>query len=262
MDPTERLEQLLGGAEPSLPLDETALCVAAHAHPGLDVDAYLARLDDLAEGVRQPTLDGLRRHLFADLGFRGNHRDYFDPRNSYLDDVLDRRIGIPITLSIVLMEVGRRIGVPLAGVSMPGHFLVRDKVDPSVFVDAYAGGVELDRAGCEARFHDVLGEAATFHDGFLAPVGRRAIPGRLLANLDTIAERRADLAMSEWVRRLRTLLPEATIDDHRRHAAALAARGRFDEAAAALEAAADRWPDADGTSEARTGALRLRAQLN
>ncbi|HMC70976.1 MAG TPA: transglutaminase-like domain-containing protein, partial [Mycobacteriales bacterium] len=124
VDATERFVEVVAGREPALPLDEIAFLIAAHAHGGLDVDAQLTRLDELADQVRDPTLDGLRRLLFRDLGFTGNEGDYYDARNSFLDDVLDRRTGIPISLAVLTMEVGRRVGVPLAGVSMPGHFLL------------------------------------------------------------------------------------------------------------------------------------------
>jgi hypothetical protein len=119
VDVTERFRALVHGPEVSLPLDEAALLIAAHAEPGLDLDAELARLDELAAGVANPTLDGLRRHLFGELGFRGADHDYDDPRNSYLHVVVERRVGIPISLSVLLMEVGRRIGVPLAGCPCP-----------------------------------------------------------------------------------------------------------------------------------------------
>jgi regulator of sirC expression with transglutaminase-like and TPR domain len=221
MQPTDRFRELVGGDESATPLDELAFLVAAHAHPGLDVGEQLARLDDLAHQVRDPTLDGVRRLLFRDLGFAGNGDDYYDPRNSFLDSVLDRRVGLPITLSVLLMEVGRRVGVPLAGVSMPGHFLVRDKVDPEVFVDPFHGGMELDRRACRARFRQVHGPDAVFDDAFLEPVGRFAVVDRLLANLEGHAVRRGDLAMSVWVLRLRASMPDAADElVARAHAAA------------------------------------------
>lgn len=203
MDVTTRFAQLVVGPEETLPLDEAALLIAAHARPGLDVDEQLRRLDVLAAEVGEPTLDGLRRLLFRDLGFGGNEVDYYDPANSFLNDVLDRRTGIPISLSVVMLEVGRRVGVPLSGVSMPGHFLVRDKVDPEVFVDPFARGALLDRRGAEARFHVIQGPGAVFDPAFLEPVGRLAIVSRMLANLEGLARSRRDAAMLRWVRRLR-----------------------------------------------------------
>jgi regulator of sirC expression with transglutaminase-like and TPR domain len=216
MNPTARFTELVNGPEPSLPLDEAGLLIAAHAKPGLDIGAQLAKFDELAGQVREPTLDGLRRLLFRDLGFAGNEEDYYDPRNSYLDDVLERRTGLPITLAIVMMEVGRRLGVPLSGVSMPGHFLVRDKVDPEVFIDPFARGLVLDRRGCQLRFHGVHGVDAVFDPAFLEPVGRRAIIERVLANLEGIAAGRGERNMLTWVLRLRAAMPDAGEDVRRR----------------------------------------------
>ncbi len=165
MQATDRFREVVSGAEAAVPLDEAALLIAAHAHPGLDVHAELAKLDALAESCFAPTLDALTRHLFVDLGFRGNRRQYYDPRNSFLDDVVARRIGIPISLSVLAIVVGRRLGVPLAGVGLPGHFLVRDRVDAEVFVDPFDGGAVLDRAGCERAFRRVQGDEAPLRPG-------------------------------------------------------------------------------------------------
>lgn len=208
-DPTARFTELVHAPETEWALDEVSFLIAAHARPQLDVAGQLVRLDDLAEQASEPTLDGLRRLLFRDLGFSGNEVEYYDPRNSFLDEVLDRRTGIPITLAVVMLEVGRRLGVPLAGVSMPGHFLVRDKVDPEVFVDPFARGLVLDRRGCRIRFQGVHGAGAPFDEAFLEPVGKVAIVDRMLANLEGIATRAGDLGTLRWVLRLRAALPDA-----------------------------------------------------
>ena len=221
-DPTARFAEAVAEREAAIPLDRVAFLIAAHAHPSLDVDDGLVRLDALADQASEPTLDGLRRLLFRDLGFAGNEEDYYDARNSYLDDVLDRRVGIPISLAVVMLEVGRRLGVPLAGVSMPGHFLVRDKVDPEVFVDPFARGLVLDRRGCQLRFHGVHGVEASFDPAFLEPVGKLAIIDRMLANLDGLAVRAGDLGMLAWVLRLRVALPGSDESFQRRLAAAQA----------------------------------------
>jgi regulator of sirC expression with transglutaminase-like and TPR domain len=199
----------------ALPLDEVALCIAAHAQPGLDVDAYLAKLDDLAGEVRTPTLDGLVSHLFTTGRFSGNADDYYDPRNSLLNEVIDRRLGIPITLAVVAMEVGRRIGVPLWGVGMPGHFLVRDKVDPSVFIDPFHGGRELDETGCRAIYRAMAGPAAPWDPSYLDPVGRDAIVARMLANLRAVYQNGGEVDSLRWVLRLRCALPGASDEDRR-----------------------------------------------
>ncbi len=264
VDPTARFVDLMQGPEAAMPLDELALLVAAHARPDLDVAAARERLDELAAGVVEPTAEALCRHLFVAEGYVGDHQDYYDPRNSYLDQVLERRVGIPISLAVLLLEVGRRVGVGLAGVSMPGHFLVRvgcASDGSGSFIDAFDRGTILDEAACAARFRALHGPAARFDPAFLAPVGTAAIVARMLANLDAIATARADRPMLGWVVRLRAALPGAPPELSRRLAEVLAASCRFADAADVLErlAASGRGTEAD--DDART-AHRLRARLN
>jgi regulator of sirC expression with transglutaminase-like and TPR domain len=261
MDAVERFAALVHGTEAAIPLDETALLLAAATKPeGADVGAGLAALDDIAEQIVAPTLDGLRSVLFRDLGYGGNPDDYYDPANSWLDDVIARKVGIPITLAVLMLEVGRRVGVPLSGVSMPGHFLVRDKVDPDVFVDPFARGRIIDRDGCAARFHAVQGPGSVFDDGFLEPVGKRAILVRMLANLETVAQMRSERVLLQQVLALRVAVPDAGLVEHRKYAASLAAGGQFVQAAEVLERYADL--DLDGSVAARAQADQLRARLN
>lgn len=207
MDTTERFAALMRRPEAEVPLDEVALTVAAHAHPGLDVDAELGRLDALADSCFAPTLDALVRHLFVDLGFHGNEDDYYDPANSYLNEVVDRRTGIPLTLSVLTIEIGRRLGVPLAGVAMPGHFLLRDRVDDSLFVDPFARGAYLDEGGCRRVFRALHGPDARFDPSYLDPVGAHTMVARLLANLRAIFAARQDRGGLAWVVALARLTP-------------------------------------------------------
>lgn len=257
----ERFGELVARPETEIPLDEAALLVAAQARPDLDLDVELARLEELAEGCFAPTLDALVAYLFGDLGFAGNRHDYYDPRNSYLDQVVTRRVGIPISLGVLTMVVGRRLGVPLVGVGMPGHFLLRDRVDPDVFVDPFGGGRLLDRDGCERAFHAVHGPDAPFDDAFLAPVGSISILTRVLANLRNIFGGRGDRAAVVGVLELRNLLPGASAEDRSELAAALAATGRFGDAARHYDQAGDQLGGSLG-AEYRRNADRLRARLN
>lgn len=261
MDVTSRFAAIMAGPEATMPLDEAALLVAAAVRPDLDVAAEQARLDEVAAAVWAPTLDAVRKCLFVELGFAGDGDHYYDPRNSCLDQVVERRLGIPITLSVLLLEVSRRVGVPLAGVSMPGHFLVRDELDPDVFVDPFAGGAVLDVAGCEVRFRDLHGPGAAFDPAFLRPVGARAIVARMLANLDAIATARGDRSLLERVVRLRTLVPGAPVPLHRRLAEVLASSCRFGEAADVLDGVAA-GGDASDAGDDALAARRLRARLN
>lgn len=252
---------LVRGPEAAIPLDEAALLIAVAARGSGELREGMTDLDVLAAEAPEPTLDGLRALLFRDLGFVGNAERYYEPANSYLDEVITRRTGIPITLAVLMLEIGRRIGVPLAGVSMPGHFLVRDKVDPEVFVDPYARGMLLDRDGCAARFHAVQGPGSVFDDTFLEPVGKRMILTRMLANLETVATMRGDRSLLQRALSLRVALPDAGLAEHRKLAAALAMSGQVVEAARVLEAYADR-DDANDAVAARAAADQLRARLN
>jgi regulator of sirC expression with transglutaminase-like and TPR domain len=261
MDATARFAQLVSRPAASVPLDEAALLVAAHAYPGLDVARQVRRLDLLAERCPKPTLDALVTYLFVDLGFAGDGRDYYDPRNSYLNDVLDRRTGIPITLAVLAMEVGRRLGVPVAGVGMPGHFLLRDGLDEDLFVDPYGHGRVLDRPGCEAAFHAVHGRQAVFEPTFLEPVDAHAIVARLLANLRATFVARGDRTALAWTLRLRTLVPGIPAEERAELATVLAARGQFAAAAGEFDLLAAQLGGELG-DEYHRSATRLRARLN
>lgn len=261
MDATARFAQLLSRSAPSIPLDEAVLLVAAHAYPALDVARQLRRLDLLADRCPAPTVDALVTYLFVDLGFTGNGRDYYDPRNSYLNDVLDRRTGIPISLAVLAMEVGRRLEVPLVGVGMPGHFLLRVEGDAEVYVDPFGHGRMLDRAGCEAAFHQVHGERAVFDPAYLDPVDTPAVVGRVLANLRTTFAARGDRAALAWTLRLRTLVPGVPAEERAELASILAARGQFAAAAGEFDTLASQLGGELG-DEYRRSAVRLRARLN
>ncbi|MDQ3980185.1 MAG: transglutaminase-like domain-containing protein, partial [Actinomycetota bacterium] len=193
-DPTASFAELVQGPESQLPLDRASLLVAAHAYPDLDIEAELEAINELAAGCPEPTLPGWRRYLFEELGFTGNVDDYYDPANSFLNEVLRRRVGLPISLSVLGMEVGRRLGLHLVGVGMPGHFLIQHVgSDPPVWVDPFSGGRLLDRQTCEERFHLVNGASTPFLETYLDPVGPRAILGRMLANLKAIYATRGNL---------------------------------------------------------------------
>lgn len=263
MELVRRFAEIVRRPEALIPLDEAAFVIAKSAQPSLSVEAELARLDALAAAVRDNSLGGLRRLLFHDLGFSGNHRDYYDPRNSFLNEVLDRRTGIPITLAVLMIEVGRRVGVPLRGVGMPGHFLVRDMVDESVFIDAFAGGRTLAPAACRQLFHQLHGTNTPFHESFLTPIGRDQILRRMLANLRNVYVHHNETASLVWVLELNAQFPDATAETYRELASVLSAHGAFGRAADAYDRAAA-LAEADGVDPTAdsAGAAILRARLN
>ena len=171
MEPTARFVELVSGPEEALPLDEAWYLVSAHARDDLSLETVQAELDELAGRVEESTLDGVVSLLFEREGFGGNTADYYDPDNSFVDQVLERRRGIPLSLSMLTIEVARRVDVALDGVGMPGHFLVRTRNEPPVFVDPFGGGARLSVDGCAALFRAGQGPEAPFDIALLDPVG-------------------------------------------------------------------------------------------
>jgi regulator of sirC expression with transglutaminase-like and TPR domain len=255
VNPTERFHALVTGPEEAIGLAEAALVVAAHQYVDLDVDEHLGRLDAIAAACAGSDLDAVRHHLYGTLGFAGNRDDYYDPRNSFLNDVLDRRTGIPISLAIVVIEVGGRVGVPLAPVGMPGHFLVGAGAD--VFVDPFTGHL-LDATACVALY-DELRPGPPFDPAFLAAIGPRAVLSRVLNNLQGIFFS-SDLAAARWVVDLRRSIPGLSVAERRGVAQALASLGRFDAAADELLGLRADLPDVADQLEIE--ARRLRARTN
>ncbi|MGB8933432.1 MAG: transglutaminase-like domain-containing protein [Anaeromyxobacteraceae bacterium] len=206
-DARARFQALLSTED--VPLAEAALAVAAEEYPSLDTGKYLARLDEIAARVRTHApapvragtiLMAVRNVLFEEERFRGNDEDYYDPRNSFLNEVLDRRLGIPITLSLLYMEVARRVGLRLQGVAFPGHFLLKyaPQGGPEVFIDPYNGGEVLSSDECVARFK-AASHGRPLDPRHLAGVGPKQILARLLHNLKRIYLERADDIRLWWV---------------------------------------------------------------
>jgi regulator of sirC expression with transglutaminase-like and TPR domain len=175
-------------------LPRTALRLAQEiAYPQLNTDYYLKRLDKLANTAWQavpqaaPVLyraSALAEYLFHDSGFRGNEAHYTDPRNSYLNEVLDRRLGIPLTLSLVFVAVARRLQIPAYGVGLPGHFIVGVREERTVwFFDPFHGGERLSVADCGRLVRQTAGYEGPFDEAWLAPAAPRDILARLLNNL-------------------------------------------------------------------------------
>jgi regulator of sirC expression with transglutaminase-like and TPR domain len=173
-------------------LARAALLIALSEYPDLDIAGYLRRLDELARGVGEggraadplSRLHRLREYLFEEQGFAGNSRQYYDPRNSYLNEVLDRRLGIPITLSLVMIEVGRRLGLEMEGIGLPGHFITGARVGGEhVLLDPFNGGTVLTAESCGELVGRALGRTVTLKPEHFQPVGNRQFLTRMLANL-------------------------------------------------------------------------------
>ena len=202
--PLESFAQLLARDDVRIDLAHACLMVAQDAYPGLDVERYLGEIERMAMRLRgqmpqsaQPEerVAALNEFLFDELGYSGNTEAYYDPRNSYLNEVMDRKTGIPITLSVLYMAVGRRVGLPLEGVSFPGHFLVRLRLRNGVLVlDPFAAGAPQSASELRERLQRVIPPGALEKvaagelplEQFLEPATNRQIIARVLRNLKGI----------------------------------------------------------------------------
>jgi regulator of sirC expression with transglutaminase-like and TPR domain len=188
--------------EPGESLAQAALAIAGVEYPAVDPSPYLQRLERMGEaaaGRLQRHLSGggssqhvlvatLNAYLYEELGFSGNRERYDDPRNSFLNEVLDRRLGIPISLAVIYLEIGRRAGLRLEGVNFPGHFLVRAPAvrggaEDDLIVDPFHAGALLSEVDCRHLLRQHLGEEAAFDHGLLATATRQHIVVRMLVNL-------------------------------------------------------------------------------
>jgi regulator of sirC expression with transglutaminase-like and TPR domain len=219
-----RFTAITSGPDDRIPLDEAALLIAAEHSAALDMAAACRMLDALAARVRhrltgtgdRARLAALLDTLSGDSGFRGNTDDYYDPRNSFLNDVLERRIGIPITLGVVYLEVARRIDLPLVGINFPGHFLIRyPGPELPVVLDVFAGAVEVTEAVLRDRIQRAYqgiddATAQAILTRVLRGTARKDILARMLTNLKMIFLRREDLENAiAAIDRILVLRPEA-----------------------------------------------------
>jgi regulator of sirC expression with transglutaminase-like and TPR domain len=262
-----RFAELL--ARPEVPLDEAALAIAEEEYPGLDPSASLRALDRLAERVTAAAgerarpvtvLRSLRTVLADEERFRGNADHYYDPRNSFLNEVIERKLGIPITLSIVYLEVARRVGLRLEGVGFPGHFLVK-YVSPSraeVFVDPYNGGEALSAEECVSRF-GAASAGRPFDPRYLAAVTPQQILGRVLHNLKRIFVETNDDVRAYWVIDRLLVLAPAQVGEIRDRGLVSARLGAAGPASRDLATYLEQAPGALDADEVRAVLASLRA---
>lgn len=203
-----RFAEIMDGGSDGFELDEAVLRISAALQPGLDMVESLAAIELLAADCPTPTADGVARHLFDTEHFTGNRGAYYDWRNSCLDRVIATRRGIPITLSVLMIEVGRRVGVPLFGVGMPAHFLVGTADDDDVFYDAFDNGRRLDRDGARRLFDEVTGGQAAWNEQYLAQTPDRDIVIRVLNNLKGVFSGRGDAIRLAIIMDLRSAVAE------------------------------------------------------
>lgn len=219
-----RFAELAAAPDAALDLGEAALLIGGEDDPPFHLDAALEQLDDLADDVAprlrgfgspRERLDLLLAYLVRELGFRGNEADYDDPRNSCLHTVMRRRVGLPITLSVLLMEVGRRVGLPIVGVGLPAHFLASAVDLPGVYIDMFHGGRLLSEFECRTLLRTKTQGAVEFEREMLRPVSNRQILMRMLQNLKQLYTRRGKLERALAASDRILLLAPAAADEHR-----------------------------------------------
>ena len=239
-EPRPEVLALTQQRDEDIDLARAALILAQQSYPELVVEPYLAKLDAMAHAVLERlgtdveprrVIAELNRQLFEAEGFRGNERDYYDPRNSYLNEVLDRKLGIPITLSVVYMEVARRLPLVVLGVGLPGHFLVKVPTPAGdILLDPFSGGRELTEDDCQERLDRVYGGLVRLERRMLQPVSKRHILVRILNNLKTtyVSQGEFDRAL-EVVGSILTLEP-SSLPDLRDRGLLRYRQNRFEEA--------------------------------
>ncbi len=251
-------------------LARAALLIARGEYRDLDIDAYVARLNALAAGAAPARrtadplerLHRLREYLFEEQGFAGNSEDYYDPRNSYLNDVLERRLGIPITLSLVLIEVGQRLGLEMEGIGLPGHFITGARVrGEQVLFDPFNRGALLTGEQCGDLVARALGRPVELKAEQFAPVTKRQFLGRVLANLKGVYWRRqAWQKVVAVIDQLLVVTPEAA-GEWRDRGIAWSSLGEFRRGLADWERYLTDFPNVADHEEVRAELRRVRRRL-
>ena len=269
--PRGKLEDILARPDGDVNLAEAALLVAAEEYAALDVRSYLVRLDEMGCALRQRLEEeprperavmALNRYLFQELAFRGNTEQYYDARNSYLNEVIDRRTGIPITLSTVYMEVAGRAGLEVEGVGLPGHFVVRIQTPARpLLVDPFHGGTLLTEKDCQERLDRIFNGKVKLEEKMLRPCRRKDMLERLLRNLKAIYLRDQDTDRALRVVDLIVRIQPGSAEDLRDRGVLYASLDCYGLAARDLESYLALAPGAKDAEDlaARVALLRLKA---
>jgi regulator of sirC expression with transglutaminase-like and TPR domain len=263
-DSRKAFAALVALPDDAIDLGHASLLIAREEYPDLDVGRYLSRLDAMAADISPRLKEGegprsrvahLNRLLFEEMGFQGNREEYFDPRNSFLNDVLDRRIGIPISLCTVYLEVGRRIGCPLAGVAFPGHFLVRlggVSGAPDILIDPFNRGRLMNEEDCRALLLEMYKGQLEYRPEFLKRAMNREILERMLNNLKGIYQQRREFHMALKIQQLVLCLEPDRPDALRDRGLIHYRLALIAEAAADLDRYLSLAPDAPDAPQIRT----------
>ncbi len=236
--PAERLNAILGEAEPTL--DRVLAVVASVDGAGAPTERdVIEELDRLAEAAtREPNAASVLTNVYGDMGFSGDVADYYDPANSLIHQALERRRGIPLTLAAIASEIGRRVGIDLRPIGMPGHVLLGEGPNPTSWFDPFGGGAELDYDDCRllfARFHSV----EAFNQSMLRPMTAEGVAIRTLNNLRIAYAKRGEASMTIPVLELRAGMDSADLADRLELANLLSGLGRMERAAEEYERLAE-----------------------
>ncbi len=267
--------ELISREDARIDLARACLLIAQDAYPALEIERYMGEIERLATRLRarlgqtaagEDRIVALNQFLYEELGYWGNTEDYYDPRNSYLNEVIDRRTGIPITMSVLYMEIGRRIGLPVEGVSFPGHFLVRVRLRGGMLVlDPFSGGAPQSEDELRNRVKRVIPDGVADDlpaselplDQFLEPATNRQILSRVLRNLKGIYRKdNKPERMLDVLNRMLLVTPDASAE--------LRDRGYVYQRLECYRAAfkdltdyAEREPDAPDLDEVRSKLMEL-----
>ncbi len=247
--------QEINQPDEQIDLAKAALYIAQEEYPNLDPEEYINALDTMAAelqdrlpGQRYPLriIQAINSYLYDDLGFTGNVTDYYDPRNSFFNQVIERRMGIPITLSLIYLEVAKRVDFPMVGVGMPGHFLIRpDLPEMEIFVDAFNRGEVMFPQDCQERLTKIYAQSVMLQPEFLESVSNRQFLVRMLTNLKVIYLQKEDLEKAlAAVERILLLFPEMT-GELRDRGLIYYQMGRWTAAVTDLEDYLDKVPNAE-----------------
>jgi regulator of sirC expression with transglutaminase-like and TPR domain len=256
----------------SVDILRAALTLSRIHEPALDMERYVHRVDELAARVAVKIDDpddpvqiiaAMNDVLFREEMFRGNTVDYYSPRNSFLHDVLDRRLGIPITLALVYMEVGRRVGFQLFGVGMPGHFLLKhyDVDGHSILIDAFERGSIVTEDDCRQKLDSIYAGQVALQPEFLLPVTRRQMLTRILNNLRSIYLSQRDFRRAVQVVDLVLVIYPRSPEDMKQRAVLRYNLNDFRGALSDFEEYVKMSPDASDAEEIKQTALSLRRSM-
>ena len=251
----QSFHQEINQPDEQIDLAKAALYIAQEEYPDLDPGEYLNALDTMAAELQDqlPTqqyplriIQTINRYLYDDLGFTGNVTDYYNPNNSFLNEVIERRIGIPITLALVYLEIAKRVDFPMVGVGMPGHFLIRPNFpEMEIFVDAFNRGEVMFPQDCHERLTQIYGQPVPFQPEFLESVSNRHFLMRMLTNLKFIYLQQEELEKAlAAVERILLLFP-TLVGELRDRGLIYYQLGRFVAAVADFENYLAFVPDAD-----------------